>query len=166
MRNGFVLRHSRNVRWIKNFFDSPDRPARRATDAVEMGRARALACGGRPVCRAGTGRRPRRPHSCSPRSHRLVYAFQHRSDRRGAGRHTRGRVCSPILTAYSRLGDSQSKIKSKKRPPIHNSMAVTRCPGASAAQCDGMRPRRLTCSFSVLARQATNHALTGLRSPS
>ena len=60
-----------------------------------MGSARALAC---------LGRRPRRPHSCAQQSDRLVILFQHGSDRRGAGRNTRRRVCSPFLNAYFRLG--------------------------------------------------------------
>ncbi len=36
-------------------------------------------------------------------SHRLETELRAYSDRRGAGRNTRGRVCSPILTAYLRL---------------------------------------------------------------
>ncbi len=58
-------------------------------DSVAMGSARALACG---------GRRPRRPQGRLRTSHRLVIGWGLRSDRRGAGRHTRGRVCSPIPT--------------------------------------------------------------------
>ena len=71
--------------------------------SVEMGSARALAC---------CGRRPRRPHSCTRRSHWLASEFQNRSDRRGAIRNTRGRVCSPSPPAYSRLIEQIQSVQS------------------------------------------------------
>jgi len=46
---------------------------------------------------ARSDRRPRRPRSSVRNSHGWMRPFQRRSDRRGAGRDTRGRVCSPFL---------------------------------------------------------------------
>jgi len=63
-----------------------------------MGSARAIAC---------CGRRPRRPHSDTRMRHQLVTELRNDSDRRGAGRNTRGRVCSPLLTAGLRLSSFQ-----------------------------------------------------------
>ena len=62
--------------------------------SVELGSARALAC---------RGRRPRRPHWAVRSIHRLVIELAPGSDRRGADRDTRGRLCSPIPAAYFRL---------------------------------------------------------------
>jgi len=59
--------------------------------SVSKASARALAC---------HGRRPRRPQRCHRNNHRSVTVWRHPSDRRGAGRNTRGRVCSPISTAW------------------------------------------------------------------
>ena len=57
-----------------------------------MGSARALAC---------RGWRPRQPHRRARTSHCLATDLRARSDRRGAGRDTRGRVGSPILSALA-----------------------------------------------------------------
>ena len=59
--------------------------------SVEMGSARALACG---------GWRPRRPQWRIRTSHRLRTELDLGFDRRGAGRDTRGRVCSPFPPEY------------------------------------------------------------------
>ena len=63
-------------------------------ESIETGSARALAC---------RGRRPRRPHWRVRTNHCFVTGLDLRPDRRGAGRDTRGRVCSPIQTACLRL---------------------------------------------------------------
>ena len=68
----------------------PGEPLSRNYADETGGSARALACG---------GRRPRRPQRRTQTTHPSVMDAQLRSDRRGAGRNTRGRVCSPIPTA-------------------------------------------------------------------
>jgi hypothetical protein len=81
-------------KWAARMTRRPERQARSLLSrnySVEMGSARA------PACR---GRRPRRPLRRTRTHHHSVIVSRLRSDRRGASRNTRGRVCSPIPTAY------------------------------------------------------------------
>ncbi|MCI0536558.1 MAG: type II secretion system GspH family protein, partial [Verrucomicrobiales bacterium] len=68
----------------------------------EMGSARALAC---------SGWRPRQPHKDVRTSHAPPTELRVRSDRRGAGRDTPGRVCSPLPSGHSRVWQAFTLIE-------------------------------------------------------